>query len=137
MSLPGAGYTSFGVSLTGGGGAGATAVASGGVDVVTVADGGSGYTMPTVDFDLPDAPDGVQARGSAQIDGNGTVTGVTVTDPGAGYTTRAGGRDPQWHPVRPDRAGRRRQHRLRDNDARDCRRSTCWTSAPATPAHPR
>jgi FtsP/CotA-like multicopper oxidase with cupredoxin domain len=84
---PGAGYAAFGVTLTGGGGAGATAVASGGVDAVTVADGGSGYTMPTVDFDLPDAPDGVQARGSVQIDGNGTVTGVTVTDSGTGYTT--------------------------------------------------
>ena len=65
-------------------------MASGGVDAVQVSDGGSGYTMPTVDFDLPDDPNGHQARGHvdpADLDANGTVTKVIVDDPGSGYST--------------------------------------------------
>jgi FtsP/CotA-like multicopper oxidase with cupredoxin domain len=86
--VAGGGYTSFDVALSGGGGSpAATAVASGRVDAVAITDGGSGYTFPTVDFDLPDSPDGVQARGRAEIDGTGTVTGVVITDPGSGYTS--------------------------------------------------
>ncbi len=93
----GAGYTSFDVGLAGGGGSGATAIASGGVDAVTVTDGGKGYTMPTVDFDLPDSPDGVQAKAHVPMiangdsvdgmDANGTITEVVVDQPGSGYTT--------------------------------------------------
>ena len=60
---PGAGYKSFAVALTGGGGTGATAIGSGGVDAVDVTAAGSGYSLPTVDFDFPDDPNGTQATG--------------------------------------------------------------------------
>ncbi|KAE8762733.1 multicopper oxidase domain-containing protein [Georgenia thermotolerans] len=95
--VPGSGYTSFGVELSGGGGAGATAVASGGVEAVTITDGGKGYTMPTVDFDLPDDPTGTRATGHVPMkaagdaedgmDANGTITTVVVDNPGSGYAT--------------------------------------------------
>ncbi|GAA0925919.1 choice-of-anchor D domain-containing protein [Kribbella koreensis] len=93
----GTGYSGFGVAITGGGGTGATATASGGVDAVHIADGGSGYTMPTVDFDLPDDPNGTVAKGHVPmiangdpVDGmnaNGTITAVVVDSPGSGYST--------------------------------------------------
>ncbi len=95
--VKGSGYTSFDVSLSGGGGTGATAIASGGVDAIAITDGGSGYTMPTVDFDLPDSPDGTSAKGHVPMvangdpvdgmDANGSITAVIVDDPGTGYTT--------------------------------------------------
>ncbi|TRW43743.1 multicopper oxidase domain-containing protein [Georgenia yuyongxinii] len=94
---PGSGYTSFGVTLSGGGGSGATAVASGGVEAVAITDGGRGYTMPTVDFDLPDDPNGTRATGHVPMtangdtadgmDGAGTITKVVVDNPGSGYVT--------------------------------------------------
>ncbi|WP_207475133.1 hypothetical protein [Tessaracoccus sp. SD287] len=90
-------YTAPSVSLSGGGGAGATALASGGVDIVTISDGGLGYTMPTIDFDLPDDPNGVQAKAHVPMvangdaidgmDANGTITAVVVDEPGTGYLT--------------------------------------------------
>jgi FtsP/CotA-like multicopper oxidase with cupredoxin domain len=93
---PGSGYTSFNVALAGSG-TGATAIGSGGVDSFTITDGGSGYVMPTVDFDMPDDPNGVQAKAHVPmivngdpIDGmnaNGTITAVVVDEPGSGYTT--------------------------------------------------
>ena len=43
----------------------ATGTAYGGVDAVAILDGGSGYSMPTVDFDLPDEPNGVTAKAHA------------------------------------------------------------------------
>ena len=75
VSIPSAGFPlypqsrtySFGavVSDTSGVGtpSGATATAYGAVDAVTLVDPGSGYTMPTVDFDFPDDPAGAQAQG--------------------------------------------------------------------------
>ena len=68
----------------------------------TISDGGFGYTMPTVDFDLPDAPDGVTAKAHVAslalgdpfdgMDANGTIlaNGVIVDDPGSGYLTAPG-----------------------------------------------
>lgn len=99
--VPGSGYKAFDVALSGGGGSGATAIASGGVDAVTITGGGGGYTMPTVDFDYPDDPNGTQATGHAvcqeapgdctHADGDTvTVTGVVVDNPGSGYTTAPG-----------------------------------------------
>ena len=94
---PGAGYTAFDVSLVGGGGTGATAIGSGGVKAFTITDGGSGYAMPTVDFDMPDSPDGVQAKAHVPMiangeavdgmDANGKIIAVVVDEPGSGYTT--------------------------------------------------
>lgn len=93
VGAAGSGYGGFAVDITGGGGSGAAATASGGVDAVTITDGGSGYTMPTVDFDLPDAPDGTVAKGHvepADLAADGSVTKVTVDDPGSGYSTAPG-----------------------------------------------
>lgn len=68
----------------------ATATVYGGVDAVLIGDGGWGYTMPTVEFDLPDAPDGVIAKAHAEMDANGTITAVIVDDPGSGYLAAPG-----------------------------------------------
>lgn len=89
----GGGYGGFAVGITGGGGSGASATASGGVDAVAITDGGSGYTMPTVDFDLPDDPNGTVAKGHvdpADLAADGSVTKVTVDDPGSGYGAAPG-----------------------------------------------
>ena len=84
---PGAGYSAFDVALSGGGGAGSSATGSGGVDAIAITDGGKGYTMPTVDFDMPESPEGVTPKAHATIDANGTVTSVVVDEPGSGYTS--------------------------------------------------
>ena len=66
----------------------ATATAFGGVDAVTLVDAGSGYTFPTVDFDLPDDPNGVQASAHATFDTTtGAITAVVVDNPGSGYSS--------------------------------------------------
>lgn len=94
----GSGYSAFEVKLTGGGGGtGATATGSGKVDSVDITDGGSGYTMPTVDINLPDDPNGTPARGHVPMiangdteegmDANGTITKVVIDEPGSGYAT--------------------------------------------------
>ena len=100
VDLAGGGYTAPSVTISGGGATtDATAHAVGGVDTVSVATPGAGYKFPTVDFDLPEDPNGVQAQGYATCadpypDCNLTVetdfltvTGVTVTSPGSGYST--------------------------------------------------
>ena len=68
----------------------ATGTVYGGVDVIEIVDGGSGYTMPTVEFDLPDAPDGITPKAHAEIDGNGMITAVIVDEPGSGYMKAPG-----------------------------------------------
>ena len=88
----------------------------GGVDAVTMAASGVGYSFPTVDFDLPDDPTGVQAQGHATCAdpypacsgapamGLLAVTGITVDDPGSGYATAPGVtvRDgTQFDPINP------------------------------------
>ncbi|HEU0295091.1 MAG TPA: hypothetical protein VFR47_20280, partial [Anaerolineales bacterium] len=65
----------------------ATGTAYGGVDVVQIVDGGSGYTMPTVEFGLPAGPNGVQATGHAEMNADGSITAVIVDNAGAGYST--------------------------------------------------
>ena len=107
----GAGFPDFGQARTYGFGASvsvttgptqATGTAYGGVDVVTLSVQGEGYKFPTVDFDLPDDPAGVQAQGHAVCatpypDCNLTVetdfltvTGVVVDSAGSGYATAPG-----------------------------------------------
>ena len=87
----GSGYRALAATVDGDG-TGATVVASGGVDTVTVADGGAGYTMPTVLFDLPDDPSGSRAVGHVEQSDllNGVVQRITVDDPGSGYTAAPG-----------------------------------------------
>jgi FtsP/CotA-like multicopper oxidase with cupredoxin domain len=100
VSASGSAYESFAVTLTGGGGTGAAVSAVGGVDAVTISNGGTGYTMPTVDFDLPGDPSGTQAAGHVPMIANGdTVNGMTsagvitqvvVDSAGTGYTVAPG-----------------------------------------------
>ena len=91
LDASGSGYSAPTVTLSGGGsGSGATATAYGRVDLVTIVAGGSGYTFPTVDFDLPDGLDGVQAKGHAEMDLNGTITAVVLDSPGSGYSVAPG-----------------------------------------------
>ncbi len=72
MNESGFGFTAPAVTITGGNptpGFEATAVASGGVDNLTLTAGGSGYTtQPIVEFSLPNLPGGVQATGTATMD---------------------------------------------------------------------
>ncbi len=84
----GFGFTTPSVTLSGGNPTTVAAVvASGGVDNVTLTDGGGPYTnQPGVVFSLPDLPSGVQATGTATMDANGVVTAVDVVTPGSGYT---------------------------------------------------
>ena len=100
----GARYVKPSVAITGGGAnPAATAHALGGVEAVTLDQASyPGYTFPTVDFDLPDDPNGIQAKGHAicaapQTDckpatagGTVTVTGVALDSPGSGYTSAPG-----------------------------------------------
>lgn len=89
VDAPGSGYTELRAEVTGGGGTGAAVSPSGGVDAVHLTDGGSGYTMPTVDFDLPDDPEGTIAKAHVPPDGltpDGVVTTVVLDDPGSGYS---------------------------------------------------
>ncbi|MHB8789567.1 MAG: multicopper oxidase domain-containing protein [Desulfobulbaceae bacterium] len=87
VDMPGAGYTAPLVAISGGGATtDATATVYGGVDAVTLTNGGAGYTFPTVDFDMPDNPDGVPAVAHAEMDANGVITAIVVDDPGSGYS---------------------------------------------------
>ncbi len=103
VDAAGGGYTAPSVTISGGGATtDATAHVVGGVDAVSVTATGQGYTFPTVDFDLPDDPNGTQAQGHAECEATGTITsdcqgatengqlnviGVVVDSPGSGYTT--------------------------------------------------
>jgi FtsP/CotA-like multicopper oxidase with cupredoxin domain len=66
----------------------ATATAFGGVDAVILATNGISYTFPTVDFDLPDDPNGVPAKAHAVWDSvTGIISGIVVDSPGSGYAS--------------------------------------------------
>ena len=100
VNTPGAGYTAPTVSFSGNGGAAATAY--GGVDAVAFSVNGAKYSFPTVDFDLPDDPAGIQAQGHAVCAdpypnctgapdmGLLEVTGIVVTNAGSGYAAAPG-----------------------------------------------
>ena len=84
----GSGYKSPVVTISGGGATtDATATAYGGVTGLTLQNAGTGYQFPTVDFDMPDDPNGTKAQADATIDANGAITGITITNPGSGYAT--------------------------------------------------
>ena len=81
-------YVQPSVAITGGGATTpATATAYGSVDSLNLTYGGSGYTLPTVDFDYPDGVGGVQAKGHVTWDSvTGVITGVVIDNPGSGYS---------------------------------------------------
>ena len=85
----GVGYVQPVVTFTGGGATKqATGTAYGSVDTVTLTSPGtSGYQFPTVDFDMPDDPNGTIATGHLTTDGAGGLTGVVIDDPGSGYAS--------------------------------------------------
>ena len=65
----------------------ATAIAYGSVYSLTLTSPGSGYTFPTVDFDMPDAPDGVIAAAHATADPvTGAITAIVLDNHGSGYS---------------------------------------------------
>ena len=100
VDVAGGGYTAPTATFSGGGATTqATGHPLGGVDAVTLSVTGVGYSFPTVDFDLPDDPNGVQAQGHAVCgaphpDCNRgtdtatmTVESIVVDNPGSGYIT--------------------------------------------------
>lgn len=65
----------------------AVATQTGSVDTVTIDNGGELYLVPPiVIFSAPNIADGVQATGTANIDG-GVVTSITIVEAGTGYTS--------------------------------------------------
>lgn len=81
------------VTLTGGGGSGATAIAKMQLGWLRTPNGtygtqGSGYTKaPKLIFSAPDDPNGRQIVAYAQINpATGVVSGIQIVDPGFGYT---------------------------------------------------
>ncbi len=77
----GAGYTAPTVAITGGGGSGAAATATGSVDSLVLTNAGSGYVNPTVSFV------GGGGSGASASFTSGAVSGLTLTSPGVGYAT--------------------------------------------------
>ena len=86
---PGYGYTTNpGVRFIGGGGSGATGIAttgSGIVGIITVTNGGSGYVNPpTITFS---GISSVSAAATAVVSAAGTISAIYITNAGLGYTT--------------------------------------------------
>ncbi len=95
VGTKGAGYTAPAVVITGAATMPATATAYGGVDSLILDTPGQGYSMPTVDFDMPDDPNGTLAKAHVlclEIDCKAvapattvTITGFFIDNPGSGY----------------------------------------------------
>ena len=88
----GYGYTiAPSISFIGGGGSGAeaiTEIANGIVGIITITNGGSGYSSsPVVTFDSPGVGVGTTAKAVAIINSSGIVTSIRITDSGVGYTS--------------------------------------------------
>ena len=83
----GSGYKKPTVTISGGGATtAATATAYGGVDAITLQNAGTGYQFPTVDFDMPDDPNGTQATGHAdQGRQRRRSPAIVIDNPGSGY----------------------------------------------------
>ncbi|MEX3923067.1 hypothetical protein AB4Y36_03460 [Paraburkholderia sp. BR10936] len=54
------------------------------LQTITVPEGGTGYTSPTVTISAPDLLTGIQATATATVSG-GVVTDITITNAGTGY----------------------------------------------------
>jgi FtsP/CotA-like multicopper oxidase with cupredoxin domain len=96
VTANGGGYKTPTVTISGGGAVTqATATAYGSVDTLTLTGFGSGYSMPTVDFDMPLDPNGIQAKAHvvcleancvpATPGSTVTITGIVLDFPGSGY----------------------------------------------------
>lgn len=64
---------------------------SGSITSITITNGGSGYTSPTITISAPDSPGGtannpggLQATATASLTA-GVITSITITNPGSGY----------------------------------------------------
>src|SRR5512138_241965 len=87
VDVGGGGYSAPSIAISGGGATlDATATVYGGVDTVAVGDPGLGYTFPTVEFGLPNDPNGSVAAGHATMNANGSIKTVIVDYPGSGYS---------------------------------------------------
>lgn len=64
----------------------ATATLSFALSGISISNGGSGYTAPTLTISAPTGINGVQATGTLTVSG-GIITGVTITNFGFGYLT--------------------------------------------------
>ena len=100
-----------------------------------LANAGTGYTVPTVDFDMPDDPNGTQATGPRRPSTrNGAITGDRHRQSRLRLRDGAEHRHPRRHTDGPDRQRRRR--RLGDLHDQDPQRRRSTPSAPATPPLP-
>jgi hypothetical protein len=64
----------------------AVAIQTSGVASISISNGGSGYTDPTVVIGAPDVEGGVQATATA-ITVDDEITGFTITEAGSGYSS--------------------------------------------------
>lgn len=53
---------------------------------INITNPGSGYVSPVVEITGGQVPGATPATATAQIDGNGIITGITITEPGNGYS---------------------------------------------------
>ena len=85
----GYGYTQPHATVSGGNPTTAALLqASGGLDVIQITSGGSGYVnQPLVEFSQPQLDGGVAPTAVATMDSHGVVTDVEVVTPGSGYTS--------------------------------------------------
>ena len=88
VDTPGSNYRIPAVMISGGGATmDATATAYGSIDSLELTNAGSGYTLPTVDFDMPDGVGGVKAKAHVTWDTvTGAITGIIIDNPGSGYS---------------------------------------------------
>jgi hypothetical protein len=88
LTNPGFGYTiAPKISLTGGGGSGAEAIATlggGVVGIITITEGGSGYVSPPIVNFIGISSE--SAQGYATVGLGGSITDIRITNAGLGYT---------------------------------------------------
>ena len=88
VTANGGGYKAPVVTISGGGATtDATATAYGGVDAITLQNAGTGYQFPTVDFDMPDDPNGIKARRTRRRTPTAPSPAINIDNPGSGYPT--------------------------------------------------
>ncbi len=122
----------------------ATGTVFGGVDAVSLDNPGTGYHFPTVQFDLPDDPNGVLPTAHAVYDpvpplpdgspGEVTITAVQVDTPGSGYSSAPGVAiwdGTQFDPILPSGTGAQASATLTVQSVRMDTFGTGYVSVPA------